>query len=298
MPACALCLSDSPLRESHLVPAFVYAWLKESSPGLLRTADTPNRRVQDGFTASLLCDACEGLFATWEKAFAEQVFRPHVVAGGTPVSTEYGAWCLKFAVSVSFRVATYFLAQPRDDADPHDDALTREAVNAWRAFLTDQSPHPGPYEQHLVILDTVEAPLQRRLSPYFNRYVLRSVHLDILHSRSAQIVFSKMCQFLLFGWIRQEAPRKWRNTKLHLKRGVLGPCEYALPEAILSYLNEKADATAGALASLSDAQRTKLERHLWANVDALKGSEVMRAVSANVAHAGKEAFRITSRKPS
>src|SRR3546814_6050943 len=46
---CAFCDSDEPLRESHVLPAFVFRWLRgRSGTGHMRNTDNPNRRVQDG----------------------------------------------------------------------------------------------------------------------------------------------------------------------------------------------------------------------------------------------------------
>jgi hypothetical protein len=55
----------------------------------------------------LLCGECEGRFSTWERHFAEQIFKPVHAAEHTPLSLTYrGEWMLKFCVSVSWRVFT------------------------------------------------------------------------------------------------------------------------------------------------------------------------------------------------
>ncbi len=47
---CRLCGKNADLQESHIIPSFVYRWLKDSSgTGYLRFGPEPNKRVQDGY---------------------------------------------------------------------------------------------------------------------------------------------------------------------------------------------------------------------------------------------------------
>src|SRR3989338_2133962 len=60
---CKLCGINDELQNSHIIPSFIYRWLKETSgTGFLRFGQTPNKRVQDGLKDYLLCSSCEGLF--------------------------------------------------------------------------------------------------------------------------------------------------------------------------------------------------------------------------------------------
>jgi len=46
---CAFCGEHKDLKVSHVLPAFVFRWLRgRSGSGHLRDTDNPNRRVQDG----------------------------------------------------------------------------------------------------------------------------------------------------------------------------------------------------------------------------------------------------------
>ena len=107
---CQLCGKKRDLKESHMIPSFVYKWLKASSgTGHIRFGGTPNLRSQDGYKVYLLCGSCEDLFNTWETTFANLIFHP--LNKGEASSFKYGPWMLKFAVSVSWRVLTYFIKE-------------------------------------------------------------------------------------------------------------------------------------------------------------------------------------------
>ena len=75
--------------------------------GFIRFGTAPNLRSQDGQKGHYLCDSCEQLFNSWETDFANLVFHP--LNEGGAHSFNYGPWMLKFAVSVSWRVLTYFI---------------------------------------------------------------------------------------------------------------------------------------------------------------------------------------------
>jgi len=57
---CRLCGTHATLHLSHVVPAFVFRWLRKTSgTGHIRSTEEPNLRVQDGMKRFWFCSACE-----------------------------------------------------------------------------------------------------------------------------------------------------------------------------------------------------------------------------------------------
>src|SRR5215831_13147071 len=103
LDACPLFESAGPLRESHVIPRFVFDWLlQSSSTGFMRSGTIPNRRIKDSMKLRLLCDSCEGRLSAWEKTTAERLFLPYHNNTGTRV--RYESWLAKFCASVAWRV--------------------------------------------------------------------------------------------------------------------------------------------------------------------------------------------------
>ena len=75
---CEPCGKHALLLQSHVLPAFVFKWLKRD--GHIRYAETPNRRSQDGHKRDWLCRECEDLFNSFETPFAGQIFHPNDLA--------------------------------------------------------------------------------------------------------------------------------------------------------------------------------------------------------------------------
>jgi len=70
-------VQNTRLEESHIIPAFVYKWLKASAAAsFMRFGTQPNKRVQDGFKRFWLCGKCEDTLNGWETKFANKVFSP------------------------------------------------------------------------------------------------------------------------------------------------------------------------------------------------------------------------------
>jgi hypothetical protein len=233
---CRLCLKQSELENSHIIPSFLYRWLKETSgTGFLRFGRNPNRLVQDGYKEYWLCPTCEDLQGKWETEFAEKVFHPLV--RGEASRFHYQAWLLKFAVSLSWRALLYiketaalghFSEQLAEEAEK---ALTR-----WAAFLLGQEPHPGKYEQHMLPLDLIAGHTSDGMPPNINRYLLRSVDIDAVCSKSEAFVYVKLPHVLLVGFIHMKHPREWQGTKVHVKHGTLGSTNYVLPKEVGDYI--------------------------------------------------------------
>jgi len=288
---CALCLKEKELQYSHIIPKFVFRYLKESAPSAIRSNRDPNRRIQDGEKEHLLCRDCEQIFSDWEKPFSERLFVP--LHNPLPVTTpiEYRQWALKFAVSISWRVLQYYMKRGLSHFTDEQRAHAEEALNVWGKFLRGEEKHPKHFEQHLLPLDVVEHHTAGGTSPFLNRYLLRAVHMDVIASESSAIVYTKLCRIIIFGFIYEDNPVGWRGMKLHVNKGVIMPREYVIPAGMFKYINEKASQVKESLDSLSPKQEQKVAKAFQKNLDELANSEIYRAMSYDVAQSGNAAFK-------
>ncbi|MCT4631371.1 MAG: hypothetical protein N4A76_01385 [Firmicutes bacterium] len=73
---CKLCNESNELELSHIIPKFVYKWIKRTSTtGGIRNSDNPNIRAQDGDKIDFLCGKCEDLFSVYEDGFRKKGFQ-------------------------------------------------------------------------------------------------------------------------------------------------------------------------------------------------------------------------------
>lgn len=67
---CALCLSDEALKNSHIIPEFLYRSVYDEKHRLHQISADPNERnlyLQKGLREPLLCGQCEQRFSPWER---------------------------------------------------------------------------------------------------------------------------------------------------------------------------------------------------------------------------------------
>lgn len=287
---CRLCGAIGPLSESHVIPKFIFRWMKETSgTGYLRFGQNPNRRVQDGPKDFWLCGSCEERLSGFETAFAQNVFYPF--CNGVTSRVEYGPWMLKFAVSLSWRVALKMQMEGGNHhlTDSHHASL-RQAMTVWREFLLDLRPHPDEHEQHLLPVDSVNGVSGPSAPANLNRYFLRGIEMDLVAaSPSDCFVYTKIPRFILIGFVAMKRPRAWVGTKLHLKKGELGPRKYDLPGGFGEYLVERCKRLESTKRKISAAQWDRIKNALRSNPDRAANSDAFRALQLDVELSGRNA---------
>lgn len=290
---CALCSNKSDLQLSHIIPSFVFTWLKDTG-GPIRGKQIPNKRIQDGVKQYLLCATCENLLSQFEKSFCEEIFLPLNNSSNPIHPIKYGSWALKFAVSVSWRVLDYYLNL--HDLEHFTESQRLAAVHAldtWKNFLLGNSPDPGEFEQHLIAVDVIKQYSTSKISPFLNRYLVRNVHMDVPCSDNRAYVYTKMGRCIIVGFIVEPDSKQWKNTLLHVKKGLVQKSTCRIPRFFTNYWNQKADESAKVLASISPKQKEKITKNILENADDFIRSSTFRALKYDIKHSGKSAFEIT-----
>ena len=289
---CRLCDTEARLEESHIIPAFVYKWLKVSAAAsFMRFGTQPNKRVQDGFKRFWLCRKCEDTLNGWETKFANELF--YSFNKGKADRVSYDRWLLKFCVSISWRVLTLFVEENQLTDFPEElQEETKNALAIWKKFLLDALPHPGPHQQHFLPWDAVEAVTDKNTPVNINRYILRSIDVDAVRSKSTAFVYSKLGRFMILGFISSKHPRHWEDTMVHL-RGTIQPQRYVLPAWFGDYVYSRARRTRrGLLMALSERQKEKTRQDSFQDIDRTANSETFSAVDHDVKLFGKRVFEI------
>lgn len=293
MSFCRLCQQDRPLRDSHIIPRFVSKWLLDSSPtGGLRDLVTPNRRRQDIPTMPLLCSDCEQIFSRWESTFAARFFLP--LHRNEASCITYDSWGLKFASSIVWRVLTQSLERGPGRLTLEQSRSVSVAEQTWRAFIHGTVRHPGRFEVHAIPLDIVSGNVGSDVSPFLNRYLLRSAAAEVIAGAKDIMVYAKLCRILLVGHVVVENQARWRASRLSVVQGTFGrDSDHYLPYSLQQYMNQCAMRCAEAFASQSAKQKAKLRTRLEAELPRFAGSEMFRAMRADVARSGSDAFAVT-----
>lgn len=240
---------------SHIIPAFVGRWLKDTSAtGHLRTLGAPNRRVQDLRKIPLLCQDCEGRISVWEGLFAKHLFLPFH-AGRT--AFPYDEWCLLFAASLSWRCLVGI--DPAElPPEPHHAEGLAEAETSLGAYLLGKLPRPPRYRHNLFFTPTgvrSDGPLPDGLAWYF----LRSVDFTPVYTSSSAATYVKIPGMLFWTSLIPPSPGGWRGT-LVSRHGTLRSRDQVLQEpGVGPFISSRAEAVGNTLRDgLSQQQRERI----------------------------------------
>lgn len=286
---CRLCGQIKELQLSHIIPSFVFKWLKETSvTGRIRLGETPNKRVQDGHKMYLLCRACEQRFSNWENIFAKEMFLPF---NQGKLIKPYGSWFLKFSVSISWRVLNLF----RDEAmlKHFPESLLPSvdmALNTWKEFLLDTRPNPSSFKQHVLPIGLIGDTTDPNMPSNINRYVLRSIDMDVPCNENSAFIYVKMPRFFLIGFIKMPRPNNWHDIRIQVKGGTLIKKRRKLPQSLADYIYIRARRQKKVQQEMSARQWDRISDDYRKNIDNFTDSEMFKAITQDSILFGEDAF--------
>lgn len=115
---CSYCKKHVAIKNSHLIPKFVYRWLVgTSATGKIRETSNPNRRAQDGLKLEMLCKDCEGAFSKFERIFKQDIFDNFTAGTPRKNELELNAVHRKCILSIAWRVLCNKILHDEND-DP------------------------------------------------------------------------------------------------------------------------------------------------------------------------------------
>jgi hypothetical protein len=256
---CKLCQNEELKENSHIVPAFVFRWLKASSPtGFLRKSRSVNKRINDGEKSKLLGPNCEDSFSTWEKKFAEKVFHPVHKSEQYDLEFDYGEWLAKFCVSLSWRVLTHGTLNGANHQSHGHSSLIHPALEVWQDYLCGRREDISGFRQHFIILDQNSmSGLEKLNHDDLSFYIRRGVDCDTVHANEECYVISKLCNILIVGSIL-EKPTIWKNTEVSLIGGHYGVKNRQLSSCVTTLFETGIDALKEGRNSISPKQSNKI----------------------------------------
>jgi len=151
---CGLCGNVAELRDSHVIPRFVFKYIKKtgSTPFMTKAVD-PENRFQD-HTEKLLCADCEQELSQFESPFAGQIFYPYVRE--EEETFEYDEWLQKFIISVNWRLMTSELSS-WEELPSYKREVVGDIKEIWADVLRgNECLNRDPCTHHMIFLDDLD----------------------------------------------------------------------------------------------------------------------------------------------
>jgi hypothetical protein len=278
---CRFCLHSRPLVDSHVVPAFVFRWQRETSAtGYLRSGARPNLRMQDGWKRPMLCVECETIMSRYESSFAMTLFRQ--IVEEQPGPYRYNADFARFLACVVWRALVEWIeTDPLDMLTPPQREHMTRALNRWRDFILDRVSGVGPYELHVLPLGIATETTQEDLPPNTNFYLARAVETHVASNDQAAFVYVKMGPMLTFGFFDGPPAGNLEGTKVFETGGFVGG-RMRVAQAVVDYIADRVRVTMTNQRLRSQRQRALIRDAYKRNPDRLARSDTFRAVMADI----------------
>jgi hypothetical protein len=273
---CKLCGNKNKLKASHIIPKFIYKWMKETGSGYIRMAEAPNLRRQDGPTKYLLCQACEKRFSQSETYFFKTIFYPYLNESRRKFN--YDNKLIYFLISVLWRILTNELDECKKEKHAFLSKLCL-AENEWRKFLLAQNNNSKFLEIHLFMTDLLAG--QKQPVANLNQYLTRTVDGTVVSNRRCCAIYAKLSRFIIFGFLTPYDESKWINTKIVNGNGVLVLPQALCDGAITEFLVERARIAFEPLGNISKRQQKVINEHFIKNATMILQSDFGKILDAD-----------------
>lgn len=215
---CSLCGNTSNLCQSHIIPKFVFRWLKETSAtGMIRGQKDPNKLYQDGFKTKLLCKICENKFNKWETQFANKIFWPYIKKERD--SFDYEEWLTKFIISLNWRL---LINWPKED-----EVLSKRiqeklsiAEYRFRKYLLNQRKKYGHYQNNLIFVDYIES-ANFDVPTGLTRYLGRTIDAIIAYGKKELWMYIKLGKIISITIIYGQKLLDWKDSRIEPLKGTI-----------------------------------------------------------------------------
>ncbi|MBN2102093.1 MAG: hypothetical protein JW716_04450 [Candidatus Aenigmarchaeota archaeon] len=232
---CELCKKETEVVKSHIVPKFVFDWIKKTSAtGYMRSPENPNKRLQDGVKDYLLCRTCEILISEYETYFSREIYYPYL--NEKRHYFEYNELLMKFIVSVSWRVANNNLRKFSKNSVM--EKYAHEAEEYWRKIILEDELDKK-YEHRIYFLDYIENG-PRSLPKKINDYIMRSVDATIASNSERIFIYSKFPGIIIISLIQPQSSERNDGSKIAFKGKINLPCTYYFENGLYEFLISRA----------------------------------------------------------
>jgi hypothetical protein len=276
MTTCALCKSDKPLVESHIIPQFVFDRIKNNSPtGFLRGGILDvNLRRQDGDKPKMLCDDCEQRFSEAEKKFTEKIFAPYHESGTT--SFTYGPWLSYFIASVNWRTLHLDNIGFHSENKLANDALRvlDDAETMLADLLLGKRPDIGDMENHILPMFEIAEASSQLEEPNFYIRISAFGYTFVDPDNDGFYVFANLAGVLIFTVIRQGRKDVWKNTLVHSDGGSIKQPPVQVNSPLMFDIMQRLVECSEAISKMSQTQKDKIIESLKANPQLAKAKAV------------------------
>ena len=231
---CKLCDDEKQLCESHIIPKFIYRWIKSTSPtSYMRKMSNPDIRIQDGHKYHLLCKECEDKFSKYEKLFSQKHFHPSIDELRTNI--DYKDEIFYFVSSILWRFLIVNIDRYKDS--PYYEKLLI-CESQLKCFLIEFK-YPYDFDRVYVMLTNYVYDAPDHLKG-LNQFFTRTIDSQIIYDEECCFFYLQIPFFIFIGDIHGIKEIDFENSKIHPSGGNFNTyLMKALSDPIASFMENR-----------------------------------------------------------
>ena len=156
-----------------------------------------------------------------------------------------------------------------------DYSRTDACFEQWSRSLLE-SVHPGQHCLQWIFFDDVVG--GSGLPKNINRYIFHGTDFDLLANSKESFVYVHVPGIMIFGMCEGYDKREWKGTGVAFNGGRYFQENKQVPGYVGQLINEKAEASAMAKASISSNQQQKIRESVLKDPAALLRSPITRSI--------------------
>lgn len=276
---CALCHEIRELEESHIIPKFVFRYLRKTSHGAVRNLDNPNKVVQDSEKHYLLCGDCEDLFSVYETKFANKIFYPYQKDGVRKFS--YDKDLFYFLTSVSWRslyldIIDFVTNYNTIDIDSEIIGYLTEKERDMREYLLGKSNHINSIENHIFFFDDIKEFYTDGsiLKPHVTFHRTESSYTIVDKSYKTYATITNMMGIIIFTIYRKNDVEVWENTEIINGDGIIEAKDQFINSVCSNELIDIMKRVENSSNDVSEKQQNKINSKILKDIEGFKKSKI------------------------
>lgn len=264
MTKCNFCKKEVlQLEVSHIIPKFIYKWLKETSTTKkMRSGTNPNKPVQDGYKVPFLCKTCENDFSRYEKHFSEKIFKPFIESNDLGIFKNINHQEFKkFITSLIWRVAQHSINEPSLNGN-----YTPDEILKFNRFSNEIKQS---YEKNLTIpFNTYFIPLTKEFVSsevlkvedyvYFERSIAMEFMIFDNHDGQASVLIKLPFMMIVCEYISSKN-NEWNGLKINQGSFEYSDDTYRIPKYIHDFMEFDKNRHYDVMKKVSETQLNKIK---------------------------------------
>lgn len=237
---CALTGVECKPVESHIIPKFMFYYLKKNNGGLpFYWADNPMSEMKDGWKVELLSQNSDNNeFGKWEKWSKKHIFDKVWQGRSLHIDTN-GPYLYNFIFSLFWRILTVEISHIEEISDKEAFGFFEEKQENWRRFLSSED-NTTPKDRVFFMPINMNAIGERETTWAEKEWIRDEIGFGFYNEGINFAMYIKCPKCLFWCILQGDFPNTYLGQEIHHTGDIIDLDDYILQDnMMLSFVTER-----------------------------------------------------------